>query len=189
MSWTPSSTLGAVGMGTTMLGGLTSALGSIFQGQSQQQMYNYQAGVARLNQQIAEQNAVYAEQVGEQQATQAGLQGAQRLGQIKVAQASSGLDIRSGSAAQVQQSQKLVTAMDLATIRSNAAKTAYNYRVTGVQYGAQAGLDTVSGQNAMTSGFIGASSSILGAASSVSSQWLRGQQLGLWQNTQPNLGS
>jgi hypothetical protein len=49
-----------------------------------------------------------------------------------------------------------------------------------VQYTSQAQLDTLAGRNARTSGMIGAASSILGGASSVSSEWLRGQSLGLW---------
>jgi len=172
--------LGVSGLGTTFLGGLTKAFGDIFSGISQKQMYDYQAGVAKLNQQISEQNALYSEQVGELQAGRYGMEAAQRLGGIRAAQASHGLDIRSGSAAQVQSSQKLVSAMDMATIRSEAAKTAYGYRVQGVQFGAQASLDTMAGKNAMSAGMVGAESSILGGASSVAGQWLQGQRMGLW---------
>lgn len=172
--------VGEVGMGTTFLGGITSALSSFIGGIDQQEMYNYQAGVARLNAQIAEQNATYATQVGELQATQAGLQGGQRMGQIRTAQSASGLDVNTGSNRQVQASQKEATGNTLAAIRMNAAKTAYNYRTEGVQYTSQAQLDTLAGRNARTAGLIGAGSSILGGASSVASEWMRGQQLGLW---------
>lgn len=172
--------LGEAGIGATLIGGLTSAFGAYEQGQSQQEMYNYQAGVARLNTQIADQNATYATQIGEDQATRAGLQGAQRMGQIKAAQGASGLDVNSGSAVQVRASQKEASSLDVASIRSNAAKTAYNYQVQGVQFTAQGQMDTVAGENARTSGMINAGSSLIGAASSVSQQWLRGQQLGMW---------
>lgn len=172
--------VGEIGMGTTFLGSLTSALSSFIGGIDQQEMYNYQAGVARLNAQIAEQNATYATQVGELQATRAGLQGGQLMGRIRAAQSASGLDINTGSAKQVQSSQREATGNSIAAIRSNAAKTAYNYRTEGVQYIAQAQLDTLAGRNARVSGMIGAASSVLGGASSVSSEWMRGQQLGLW---------
>jgi hypothetical protein len=180
MSGASPTLIGEVGMGTTLLGGLTSALGSFIGGQSQQEMYNYQAGVAKLNAQIAQQNSAYATQVGELQATNAGLQGAQRLGQIKAAQSASGLDVNTGSPAAVRVSQKQVTGFDVAAIRSNAAKTAYNYEVSAVSDVAQANIDTLAGENARTSGMISADASLIGAASSVSSQWLRGQQLGMW---------
>ena len=172
--------MGDVGMGATFLGGLTSALGQFIGGIDQQQMYNYQSAVAKLNAQIANQNSEYATQVGELQATQAGLQGGQTMGRIKAAQSASGLNVNSGSASQVRASQKEATANTVAGIRSQAAKTAYNYQVEGVQYSSQAQLDTLAGKNARTAGMIGASSSLIGAASSVSSEWLRGQQLGMW---------
>lgn len=174
-------TIGAyAGMFQTIVGGLTSAFGEFQRGIDEQRMYDYQAGVARLNAQIAYQNATYATQVGEIRAQNAGLAEAQLMGRIKVAQAGSGLDVNSGSTAAVRASQRLVSGLDVATIRSEAAKTAYNYEVQGVQFGAQAQLDTLAGQNARTSGMIGAASSIVGAASSVSSEWLRGSQLGIW---------
>src|SRR5208337_837529 len=142
--------MGGMGMASTFLGGLVSAFGAFEGGQAQKQMYDYQAGIAQFNEQIAQQNSEYAIQVGEIQAQQAGLKGAQQLGLIKSGQSAAGLDINTGSAAQVQASQKAITGLDVAAVRSNAAKTAYNYRVQAVQFGAQAGLDTLAGQNAAT---------------------------------------
>lgn len=181
--------IGGEGIGLTLLGGLTSAYASFMGGEYQKQMYDYQAGVARLNQQIAAQNATYARTIGEQQAQAQGLAAGQRLGQIKTAQSASGLDVNSGSAVDVRTSQKELSAIDTATIRATAAKTAYNYEVAGVQFGAQAGLDTLAGQNARSAGMVSATSSIVGVASSVSSEWLRGAQLGLWGQTQNPSGS
>lgn len=175
--------LGDVGMGTTILGGLTSAISSFIGGEDQKEMYDYQAGVAKLNASISRQNATYASQVGEIQAANAGEQGAQRLGKIKAAQGASGLDVNSGSNVAVRTSQEAITSHDVSAIRANAAKTAYNYEVQATGYNAQADLDTLAGKNARTAGLIGATSSLVGAASSVSSQWLRGQQLGLWGGT------
>lgn len=178
-------TIGYAGLGTTFLGGLTSAIGDIFGGMSERQMYNYQSGVARLNQQIAQQNSSYALRVGDIQAMEAGMRGAQTYGAIVASQASHGLDVRSGSPGQVQASQRYISSLDQTAIRSNAAKLAYNYSVEATQAGAQAQIDTAAGRNAMAAGLIQADSSILGAATSVSSQWLRGQQVGIWGGNQP----
>lgn len=172
--------LGDAGMGATFLGGITSAISSAIGGQDQQQMFNYQAGVATLNAQISRQNATYATQVGEHQAENAGLQGGQRLGKIKAAQGASGLDVNSGSSKQVQTSQAEITSMDTTAIRSNAARTAFNYSNQAQGFEAQAQADTIAGKNARMAGLIGAGSSLLSSAASVSSEWLRGQQLGLW---------
>jgi hypothetical protein len=173
-------TLGEFSIGGTLLGSLTSALGGYETGQSEKEMYDYQAGVARLNATIADQNAEYASQIGEQQAGLYGYKAAQQLGQIKSVQASHGLDIRSGSAAQVQASQRLVSATDMAAIRSNAAKTAFNYRNLAAGDIAQAGADVVAGRNAATAGMIKADTSLIGGASAVDQQWLQGQKAGLW---------
>ena len=172
--------VGAIGIGSTIAGGLAGAIGSLFGGSAQQQMYDYQAGIAKLNAQIAEQNAVYATQAGEAQAMQAGLAAGQQMGRIKAAQSATGLDVNSGTNKQVQQSQAGITSETLSAIRSNAAKTAYDYRVSAVSDIAQANLDTLAGQNARRAGMISAESSLIGMASSVSSEWLKGTQLKLW---------
>ena len=177
---TAAGALGGVGIGATLLGSLTGMLGAQQTAAAQQQQFNYQAGVAQINQQIALQNADYARDQGEMQAEKTGLQAGQQMGQIKTSQASSGLDIRSGSALQVQQSQRTVTSMDLDTIRSNAAKTAYNYDVQAVQYGNQAQLYRMGGANAAAAGTINVATSFLGGVTGVSTKWLQGQSLGLW---------
>ena len=176
------STMGYMGIGQTILGGITSAFGAYEQGQSEKKMYDYQKGVAQLNAQIAEQNAEYATQVGELQAGAYGWKAAQTLGNIKATQASHGLDVRSGSPLQVQQSQQLVSATDMAAIRSNAAKTAYNYRNEAAGATAQASAMDAAGSNAASASIVKASTSIMGAASSVDQQWLQGQKAGLWGN-------
>lgn len=172
--------IGIFGIGETLLGGITSAFGNYEGGQAQKKMYDYQAGIARLNKQISDQNATYARQIGEVSAANYGLKAGQQMGRIKSAQASQGLDVNSGSAAQARASTAKLQSNDIAMIRSNAAKTAYNYTAQGVQFGAQAQLDTMAGRNAAYAGMISADSSLVGMASSVSSQWLSGQRLGLW---------
>jgi hypothetical protein len=172
--------LGEASMGATFLGGITGAISSFVGGEAQKQMYDYRAGVAKLNALISRQNATYATQVGEIQAAQSGLEGAQRFGKIRAAQGASGLDVNSGSNKAVQDSQTEITKFDAAAIRSNAARTAYNYENAAVGFSSQAAMDTVAGKNARTSGIIGIGSSLLSSATSVSDQWLRGNQLGMW---------
>ena len=174
------SMIGAVGIGASAAGGIFQAVGASKQGQAQQQMYDYQASVATLRANIDKQNAEYASQQGEQQAQQYGMQAAQRQGQIVAAQGASGLNVNAGSNRQVQTSQATVTALDLDTIRSNAAKTAYNFNTQAVYDQAQAGIDVMAGQNAAQAGQINAGTSLLSAAGSVSSQWMRASQLGMF---------
>lgn len=172
--------IGAAGMGATAGGSLLSAGGSIASGFANKSMYDYQASIAQLNQQIDLQNAEFSRQTGEQQALQSGMKSAQQLGQIKVAQAASGFDVRSGSNAQVQASQKQIAMMDQNQIRSNAAKTAYGFQEQATMAGAQADVYKAAGSNAMTAGIIGAGSSILGGAASVSNEWLQASKVGMF---------
>jgi hypothetical protein len=175
----PSQIAGA-GMGATAGGSILSAFGALSSGVANSNMYNYQSGVAKLNQQIDTQNAEFARQTGEQQARQFGFKASAQMGAIKVAQASGNFDVRSGSDKQVQDSQRALNTIDLDTIRSTAAKTAYGFTEQGAIAGSQASLYSSAAGNALAAGGIGAASSILGGASWVSSMWLKGQQVGMF---------
>jgi hypothetical protein len=172
--------LGALGIGSTIAGAETSAQGAAQLGTANSAMYSYQAGIANLNKSIDLQNQEFAAQTGEQQAQSFGIQEGQQLGQIKAAQASSGFDVNSGSSAQVRASQRQIGSVDTAIIRSNAAKTAYNYELQGTVAGAQSSLYTMASTNAAQAGSLSAEASILGGAASVSNQWLQAGNVGLF---------
>lgn len=167
-------TLAMLSIGSSIAGGGISAVGAEMGGQSAQAMYNYQAGIQLQNARIARQNAEYARITGGNQAAVAGMAGRARMGQIITAQAASGLNVNTGSAKKVQSSQDLVTNIDETTIRSNAAKRAYDFDVQAVQATEQSQVDQASGANARTVGDLGVASSIIGTAGSVSARWLQG---------------
>lgn len=171
---------GQVGLGATVAGGVVSAMGAAKQGEATQQAYNYRAQVARINAGIDKQNAEWERKKGEVEAQQYGMKATQQRGQIKVAQAASGLDVNTGSAKQVQESQEKVTAMDLAQIRSNAAKIAYNYDTQAVMDENQAKLDELTGRQAKEASYYKVAESIIGTVSGVSSKWQAGKTAGLW---------
>ena len=83
--------------------------------------------MAWQNAAIAKQNQKYALTLANSRLKSWHRQWAQ-AGQIKAAQAASGLDVGGGSAKAVQTSQHLVPQMDLNTIREKAAKTAMTSR-------------------------------------------------------------
>jgi len=172
--------VGSIGMGASLAGGIMGAIGAKTTAEDTQNMYNYQAGIAQINSKIDLQNADYARNQGEIQATQFGLKEAQQEAGIKVAQSASGLDVNSGSAVDVQRSQRQLGQMDLTQIRSNAAKTAYDFDVKSTMDLNQSTLDIMGGTNAITAGNFAAASSILGSVGSVSSKWMSGNTAGLW---------
>lgn len=180
--------MGTIGLGATLAGGVTSAIGAEKSGAASQQMYNYQAGVAQINSQIDLQNADYARNQGEIQAQQYGMKAGQQAAQIKVTQAASGLDVNSGSAVAVQASQRKITGIDTAQIRSNAAKVAYDYDVKSTMDLNQSTLDVMAGQNAKTAGDISATSSILGSVGSVATKWNAGSTAGLFGGSSQQTG-
>lgn len=179
----PTTIMAGIGMGSSILGGIFGAKGASESAASANMMGMFQAGIAQLNARIARQNADYASVQGEQSAAQYGMSAAQRKGAIIVGQSGSGLDVNSGSARAVQQSQDVVSTMDMNQIRANAAKAAFDYRVQANQYDMQAVGDMMGAQNALQAGRINAASSIISAASSVADKWYQGRNVGLTPDT------
>jgi len=175
----PVTIMAGVGLGATALGGVTSAVGNWFGGESQGAMYDYRAGIALMNKQIAEQNANYAINAGEIKAEQAGMKARYEIGQQIAGGGASGLDVRSGSKAAVTAGMYKVAQQDLGIIRTNAAKEAYGYEVEAASDQAESELDKYAAKTSRTSGQIAAIGSLLGAAGSVSSKWIGAGQAGI----------
>ena len=160
--------------GSSILG----VFGNLAKGKAESSMYQYQAGVAQFNQKIAEQNRDYAYAAGEQEANRYGMKARQQIGQTRATQGASNLDVNSGSAAAVQDSEHDVAKMDMGTIRNNAARTAYGYSVEAAKYSADTGMYSAAASNSSKAGLLNAFGSILGGVSSVSSKWLQASQSG-----------
>lgn len=173
-------TLASISIGGSAAGAGVSAFGSIFKGNADASMYNYKAGVATVNAQIAKQNSDYATFVGEEKAQQEGMKTRAEIGQTKATQGAGNLDVNSGSNLAVRESEQEIGEYSQAVIRSNAAKQAYGYQVEALGDTEEAKLDTFAASNSKTAGDIGAISSILGGASSVSSKWLQASQSGIF---------
>lgn len=172
--------LGAISIGLSAGGSLASAFGAQSKGKAAQQMYNYQAGIADFRKKIALQNRDYALQVGESQAQRYGLKAAATQATTRAVEGASGIDVGSGSKAAVIKSEQKVAAMDMATIRNNAARTAYGYMVEATGEEAQAGLYRLAGTNARKAGNIDMASSLISGATSVASKWYQGSSAGLF---------
>jgi hypothetical protein len=156
--------LGVLGLGAQVFGGLK-------QGSAQAASANYQAQVARNNAVIAEQNAQYAIKAGAQEATTQGMKNRAVMGKIMAAQAASGVDVNTGSAVDVQRSQRETGLLDTMTIDHNALLKAYGYRAAGTSFQGQATLDEAEGRQARTGSQIGAAGTLLGGASSLGFKW------------------
>jgi hypothetical protein len=147
-------TLAVISLAATAAGAGVSAYGSISAG-------NYQAAVARNNARYSEYQARDAEDRGQIAEGEQRRKTRQMLGTQRATMAANGADLSSGSALDVQSDTAKFGELDALTIRSNARREAYGYRVGGVNQEAEARLAKMKG------GF-GAASSILGAASQIS---------------------
>lgn len=171
--------LPAIAIAATVASTAVAAYGQIQQGNAAKEASNYKAQQDANNAITANNNAIAAEQAGIVQAQQKQMQTGQTIGKIIASKAASGLDVNSGSSADLVASTADVGELDAQTIRNNADKTAYGYKTQGQNYESQAAIDKATGANAAQAGQLGAFSSMLSGASSVSGKWLDFQQKGL----------
>lgn len=166
--------------GSLILGGIgtgVQAIGAVQSAGAQQAQANYQAQVALNNQQIANQYAANAAQVGQANIQQAQLKNRANLGAIEAAQGASGLDVNSGSNVDVRAGAREIGQLNTLNTAQQAQQQVYGYRVAGVNYAAQAGLEQATAAQAPIAGAFGAGGSLLGGASSLAGNWSRYQLL------------
>ena len=151
-------------------GDIAGGIGNLVEGFAGGRAADFQAQIAKNNAQIARYNAQSATEAGNAAAVQSMLRTRAIVGQTKAAQAASGIDVNSGSALDVQASERMLGMMDALTIRSNAARAAYGYQAEAGNQMARAASLKQRGKMARISGFMDASGTILEGASSVDRQ-------------------
>ena len=112
---------------------------------------------------LAENAASDALQRGEADAARVRMQDGALAGKQRAALGSSGVDVNQGSAARVQEDTAAITAIDVETVRNNAAREAWGLRTQGLNYRANAAAAGRAGQNAVTSDIIGGAASATSA--------------------------
>lgn len=165
-------------MAMTAAGGIVGGLGANEAGEAQANAYRYKAGVALLNKQINEQNASWATQAGGIQAQESGMKSAQQIGETKVLQSGSNLDVNSGSPAAVRKTQTDVAQFDQGVIRWDAAKTSWGYESKAAGDLAESNLDQMAATQSEKAGQISMVTSFLNAGGSVAGKWMQGKTAG-----------
>lgn len=160
-----------------LAGAGVSAYGQMQAGESRSQAASYRAQVAENNREIAERNAQLVMQAGDTAATNLGLKVRAKVGAQKAAQGASGIDVNSGSAADVRAGTEEIGMLDALTVRSNAAKDAYGELVKATSEEANASLSRQEATYAEQAGEIGAAGTLLSGASSVAGSFGRYQNL------------
>lgn len=108
---------------------VSSIYGGILQSNALKQQGEYQKMMAGFNARLSEIQAQDAIDRGEVEATRLKKQTKQLVGEQRASLAAQGIDINSGSAYDVQQDAKEAAVVDTMTIRNNAAREAWGYKV------------------------------------------------------------
>lgn len=161
--------------GASMAGSAVSAYGQLQSSQAASTAANYNAQVAENNAGISTQQAMWVGQKGVQAASNSQMKTAATVGSIKANQGASGVEIGTGSNADVVTSAREVGMLDALTIRSNAAREAYGYQTQAVSEKAQAQLDRFAAKNDISAGKINAATTLLGGAAKAA-QYMNFQQ-------------
>ena len=139
---------------------------------------NYQAEIAKMNQKVAQQNAVAAQQRGGVEAQMQDFQNAQVIGEQTAQQAASGVSVSGADQVRTRNMARLYAGIDRARITDNAAMESHNYKVDAANFKAQAASSRLSGVASMVGGALGAAAelgqtqtvqSLLGGASGAGS--------------------
>ena len=131
----------------------------------------YASQVSSNNAQIARQNADYTEKAGFAQAVNQSMKGAAAGARLKTELAANGVDVNTGSAADVETSQRAAATLDTENVLNNAELSAYGYTTQANNFEAQSQQDT--------------EGAIFGAAGSLAEK-ASGLNWGKWGTTGPS---
>ena len=151
----------ALTLGSTLLG----AAGSIQQGQAAASAAKYNAQVAEMNATIADRRAKDAIERGATEEQKKRQQVQQVIGQQQAAMAANGVDLTFGSPLDTIVDTAVLGELDALTIRTNAYREEYDYRVQAANQRAGGQLELMKGQAAKTAGYLDGFGTILGGAS------------------------
>lgn len=168
------------GLAVAAVGTAVSTYGAISSANAQRQAAEYQAQVAANNATIANYNANAATSEGDQQLQAAQEQAAQHQGMIRAVMGAGGIDLNSGSALRSQVGVAEVDQLNEATITSNTARSAWNYKNQGADYSAQSNLDEMQASNAAMAGYMSGFSTLLSGAGSFAKTYSGDLQSGVF---------
>lgn len=146
---------------------LLSGVGQIQQGNAQAAASRYQANVAEMNATLEDRKARDALERGKIAEQEKRRDTARLLGQQQAAYAANGVDLTMGSPLDTIAGSASLGEVDALTIRSNAAREAYDYDMQGANKRAEANLARAQASSAKTGSLLGAGSTLLGGAASV----------------------
>ena len=169
----------AIALAATLASTAVSAVGAMQQGKAAQAQANYQAGISANNAKIAEYQATDAETRGQQDEARHRQQVQRFLGTQKASIAGSGFELGDETSQSILGDTAAMGELDALTIRNNAQREAWGFRVQGSNATAEAGLQRMAGKQARTSSFWNAGGDLLSGASKFGTQYGEFKKVGL----------
>jgi len=172
-----------IGLFTSVMGGINSAIGSYYaaqsaqyQAKSQASSLNFQSDMAAINASQAELSAQSIQEQGKTQVSQYTMRYGQERSAAVTGMAARGVALGEGSSKEVLASMDLVKDLDVLSINSNATRAAWSERTAATNYSNQSLIDRTSAGNAnrtanSISPGLAVGSSLLNSATGVASQW------------------
>jgi hypothetical protein len=150
----------------TMVMAALSAAGSVLQGMAGQSAAKAQAQAEEQNARLAELQGRDAVQRGGREEAKFRREQSMLEGRQRSLLAASGVDIDSGSAADLQDASRMEAEEDAAVIRLNAQREKWGFDMQALNHRNAASAARAAGSNAMTAGVIGGATSLLAGAHS-----------------------
>lgn len=138
-------------------------VGGMMQAQGQTQNADFQSGMMKQNADFKLRTADETINAGNTSADWQRVRAGQSVGTQRSAQAANGIDVNSGSAAQLQDDTAMLGELDALTIQNNAAREAYGYRVQAKQDILNASQTVQNGKTAATGSILGGLGSAFGS--------------------------
>lgn len=170
-----------------MAGMFGSAIGSYQSTRASQSNLRFQADMAEINAKTSETAAQAALDAGQKQIGSVTMRAGQIKSSQRAAMAANGIDLSTGSAAEVQASTDVMKEIDANTAQANAVRAAWGYRTQGINYQNDAAMRRSAASSMSPMG--NTVTTLLGGATSVASNWYQMQKLGLFDNQQRSSAS
>lgn len=161
----------------TVVGGAVSAVGAIQQGQAAAAQANYQAQIMENNQILAQQEAVEARRRGRVEEENVRERVAQLRARQRAAAAGTGQVTDTGTAGAIEADSAALGEVDALTARRNAEIEARMMNIRAQQFGSQAEMERLAGDNQRRAGYISAGSTVLTTAGTLAQRRMSGQKL------------
>lgn len=161
----------AISLAATAASTAVGVYSSVRQGKAAQAQADYQAKVAKQNQDLAEQQASAERMAGFEEAQATRRKAATLIGSQRAAAGASGAVVDFGSNLDLQADTAGQAEMDAINAYNKGIDSAYNSQINAWNYGQQATAYEASGQAAKNAGYLNAASTALGGIADMGSTW------------------